>query len=197
MIVMTVLMYISQTMFLVLGILLNFVQAGDYLIYIFIGLGMGFGVLALIPAIINIVLSFIGCFSAPIAHTTSSLVIKLILLPWQALNFYVWLFVVAVCANPWLFLAVPIVIFLGLSTSYLYILSSSSPNIAFIISSLKSKKLRDTGALLCSLIFHFIFILDAVGAIMLSFILKKGSAKPIEKDKSRIPSLINGKDEVQ
>ena len=124
--------------------------------------------LCLLTAITSIVSIFKGNESP--AKTT--MIIKLALIPWYVLNFYLCIMLIAGFLNPWLMLATPIVAAILICSTYIYMLATSLPDIAYLIRLLIKKKIRIKTSLVFAVIFLFIFCLDIIGGLMFYIITK-------------------------
>ncbi|MGN0805802.1 MAG: hypothetical protein ACI4MC_02080, partial [Candidatus Coproplasma sp.] len=102
-------------------------------------------------------------------------IIKLVLIPWYALNFLVCFLLVAGFLNPFLMLAIPLLIGIEVSITYLYMLCSSLQIVSYTIRQIITKRIPLTPMLLVGIIFSFIFVLDIVGSYLLHAELKKHS----------------------
>ena len=76
MIVLTCFLYASSIMLGILFILIRFGISNDTAIFAFMGLGVAFGIVALIVALINAILALIHVFRCSVPPTKTSMVIK-------------------------------------------------------------------------------------------------------------------------
>jgi hypothetical protein len=173
MIVLTCFLYASSIMLGILFILIRFGISNDTAIFAFMGLGVAFGIVALIVALINAILALIHVFRCSVPPTKTSMVIKIVLIPFYLMNFFYWALLAAGFCNPWLMLGVPLIITLGAIITFCYMISTSAPNLFYLFRLGKEKKLKANGYYVTAIVFHFFFILDVVGAIMLDHLLKK------------------------
>ena len=100
------------------------------------------------------------------------MIVKLALIPWYVLNFYLCIMLIAGFLNPWLMLATPIVAAILICSTYIYMLATSLPDIAYLIRTLIKKKIRIKTSLVFAVIFLFIFCLDIIGGLMFYIITK-------------------------
>ena len=125
--------------------------------------------LCLLTAITSIVSIFKGNKSP--AKTT--MIVKLALIPWYVLNFYLCIMLIAGFLNPWLMLAAPVVAALLMCSTYIYMLATSLPDIAYLIRLLIKRKIRIKASVVFAIIFLFIFCLDVIGGLMFYLITRK------------------------
>ena len=108
--------------------------------------------------------------SSPLKTT---LVIKLCLIPWYILNCVISLLMVAGFLNPWLFMAVPLLIAFEVVITYVYMISTTIHSVIYTIKYLHTQKIQPSTQIIVALVLHFIFCLDIIGAIMLNAEMKK------------------------
>ncbi|MGN1373130.1 MAG: hypothetical protein ACI4VK_03665 [Candidatus Coproplasma sp.] len=143
------------------------------------------GVLILIGLCLNVLLIPVGIVAVAFAilNLTSdgknpawvTFIVKLVLIPWYCLNFLVCFMLVAGFLNPFLMLAVPLLIGIEVCITYLYMLCSSLQIISYTVRQLITKRIRLTPTLIVAIVFSFIFVLDVVGSYLLHAELKKYS----------------------
>lgn len=126
-------------------------------------------VILMIMFIPILILSIISIFKGEEFMPKTVMIIKLSLIPWFIINFIFCFFIFVGMLNPWLMIAEPIAIAVMVSITYLYIITTSIPNIGYIIHLLKKKELKITNKLVFSIIFHFFFCFDVLGSILLFF----------------------------
>lgn len=97
----------------------------------------------------------------------ATFIIKLVLIPWFAVNFLVCFLLVAGFLNPWLMLAVPLLIAIEVFITYLYTVCSSLQLAAYTVRQIIKKRISVTPMLIVGLVFSFIFVLDIVGSYLL------------------------------
>ena len=113
----------------------------------------------------------LGCIH--FAHTKASplktaMIVKLCLIPWYVLSFLISVMLVVGFLNPWLMLAIPLLIVCEVAVTYFFMLSTSIHSIAYTVRYLVTNKLKPNAATIVALVFHLLFCLDVVGAIMLN-----------------------------
>ncbi|MGN0813191.1 MAG: hypothetical protein ACI4MQ_06770 [Candidatus Coproplasma sp.] len=144
-----------------------------------------FGVFILVGLCANLILIPVGIVAVAFAIlnlTTDSknpawvtFIIKLVLIPWYCLNFLVCFLLVAGFLNPFLMLAVPLLIGIEVSITYIYMLCSSLQIVSYTIRQIIKKRIALTPMLIVGIVFSFIFVLDIVGSYFLYSELKKYS----------------------
>ena len=95
------------------------------------------------------------------------MVMKLSLIPWYALNFVIGFVFVSIFFNPFMMVAIPVIIALLVSSTYILMLSTSIADIAYCVYNVIKKKWDVSPSLIFSVILLFIFCLDVVGSIVL------------------------------
>lgn len=98
------------------------------------------------------------------------MIIKLYQIPCYIGNYLYWVMVGAGFLNPWLFLAYFFIIGIGVVITYIYMISTSIPNLIYFFKSKILRLEKTTPAEWVAVVFHFIFCLDVIGAIMLYFL---------------------------
>ena len=116
--------------------------------------------------IINVVVSIISSFKGK-DSTKETMVMKLSLIPWYALNFVIGFVFVSIFFNPFMMVAIPVIIALLVSSTYILMLSTSIADIAYCVYNVIKKKWDVSPSLIFSVILLFIFCLDVVGSIVL------------------------------
>ena len=124
-------------------------------------------VVAIVLGIVPFVFAIIGAVKNEKDNTMVTIVLKTLMIPFFAINFYCWYCLVSGLMNPFLFLTIPGVIIIGVAVTYVFMLTTSLPDIIymiiFMIKQKKSlKKLMVGGIFLC-----FCFFLDLVGIVLI------------------------------
>lgn len=130
--------------------------------------GTFLGLNALIfPLVIVIgVFSIISVFKGNESPTKTTMVCKLVLIPWFIINFAMCVVLLAGLLNPFFMFAIPVLIPVMICTTYVYMLATSLPDIAWAIHSLIKSEPINKGLLITSMVLQFFFCLDIAGAIM-------------------------------
>ena len=123
--------------------------------------------------IVNGFCAFLSVFKDHPNPTKNTLIVKLAAIPWYAVNFYFWVGLASGFLNPFLLIALPLVIGLGVVLTYFVMLSTSLYSIAYLIRGLKKQMFPFRPVYVPAAIFHFIFCLDVVGALWLRLLLRK------------------------
>ena len=144
----------------------DFDAGSSGLTLIFVGLGFGAGVLFLVgtPCVVLSITNIIS--KKPKNPHLIIMVIKLALIPFYIVNFYTWLLIVGGFANPWLMIGIPLVMFLGVSFTYLTLIVTSIYNIAYMLRTHKYKE-RNLAPLVVHIFLQLFFISDIVSSIIL------------------------------
>ncbi|MDE7384984.1 MAG: hypothetical protein K2M84_04400, partial [Anaeroplasmataceae bacterium] len=100
----------------------------SFLIVALILMGVSF-----LIGLINTVIAIINIFSDTPSPTRSTMIMKFVLIPWYFLNFFDWLLMVGICANPWLMLAVPLIICMGIGYTFTILLFTNVHNFSYVI----------------------------------------------------------------
>ena len=92
---------------------------------------------------------------------------KLSLIPWYILNFAICVVFSSVFFNPFMMLAIPLIVAFSFGMTYILMLTTSLGDIVYFVKK-KAKKEGELGAAaVVGIVFLFIFCLDVVGAIIL------------------------------
>lgn len=124
-------------------------------------------------SIAGAVISLVSVFKKPENPLKTSMIVKLALIPWYAINFFFCFCLFAGMLNPFLLLAIPVVMFIASCLTYINMAATSLPSLAYFISNSVRNKRKPCGWEIASLIFHFVFCMDAIGAIILYVLDKK------------------------
>lgn len=128
--------------------------------------------------IVNVVFSLVSVFKDDANPTKITMIVKLCLIPWYALNFIFELAFTAIFFNPFTFIAIPVVVAIFVLLTYLLMVTTSIADLAYAMRNTTRKKWRIKASTVFAVIFLFVFCLDVIGAIMLYFKSKKVSADP-------------------
>ena len=161
-------MYICHTPLYILAILTftdvlnNVPHLSEILVNIFVAV-----TIALIPlGIALFVVSIISIFKGKESPSETTMVCKLVLIPWFILNFVFCSCLLMGFLNPFFMIAIPFAFAIMVSTTYCYMIATSMPDIAWFIRLLIKRKVKISALLIFSIIFMFIFCLDIAGGIM-------------------------------
>ncbi len=132
------------------------------LIKVFLGLnGLIFPLLIALT-----VLSIISIFKGNTSPIKTTFICKLVTIPWFILNFAMCTVVIAGLFNPFLMIAIPILIPIMVFTTYLFMFATSLPNIFWTARVFIKRMPMNKGLLIAGTVLLFIFCLDIAGAIM-------------------------------
>lgn len=171
-IILVVTMYLSQIFFDIALILVRSNNFTDEVVMTLIVVGFIVGGVAALVGVIGCLLAIFNIFQKAKNPLTTTMVCKLALIPWYAMNFLLWLIVFAGFCNPWLILATPVVLGIGVAMTYMYVVFTGVHNLSYVIGLVKGGKMQFSAFTIVALVFHFVFVLDVVGAIMLRHALR-------------------------
>lgn len=172
-IVQCIAMYLFQLPFVLMLILARIPNIDLSIISGLMLAGIVLGALIVPISITNIILGFTAFIRKIKIPLKTTMVVKIILIPWYIVNFLVCFLLIAGFLNPWLFLAVPIILSLLIGITYIHLLATSITNICYFIKYHIVNKIAPDGVTIVGIIFHFIFCLDFIGAIILEQKYKK------------------------
>ena len=166
-IVQAALMYLAHIPFCIAFLLKHFIeplydQYMPYLTrpYIFISI-------ALIPVcIVNIILSLVSIRRSDKNPSLLMLILKCALMPWFVLNFAICAVITLGMLNPFLLWAMPLVVSILAFSTYLCMVSTSLPDVAYFAGKLRNKEARMMPQYVLPIVFMFIFCMDAIGALI-------------------------------
>ena len=132
-------------------------------------------VLLLPVCVLLAVFSIISIFKGEEKESPSkiTMIIKLALIPWYILNFVLCAVLLSGFLNPFLMLAIPLAMAIMSVVTYIYMIATSLPDIAYFINRLIKRKIRISGGIIVSIVFLFIFCLDIVGGVIYHLEMKK------------------------
>lgn len=179
-IIQTVLMYVMHLPLYIALILLFLDSKDDSINQMIMPLILTSLILACVVfpiCIINVVFSIISLFKGEYNPSKVTMIVKLALIPWFALNFVFCAVVIMGMLNPWLLIAIPFVIIITASFTYLYMVTTSLPDVAFFIRGVIRKEIKPCALTIVSIVFMFVFCFDIIGA--LTFYLKVRNIKTL------------------
>ena len=132
----------------------------------------------LIASLVLVILAFPLClitagfsiasiFKGDESPAKATMIVKLALIPWYIMNFIFCFVVVAGFMNPFLMIGIPLLIAIMMSTTYLFMLATGLPDIAYVIHRGWKERIKPNGLTITGLVFLFIFCLDTLGGIFL------------------------------
>ena len=99
-------------------------------------------ILILPYSIVCLVMSLVSSFKSDNNPTKSTMIIKLLLIPWFIINFFYCVLIFAGFLNPWMMLLAPVVAFILICITYIFVISTSVFDIEFVINCTIRKKLK-------------------------------------------------------
>ena len=123
---------------------------------------------ALLLDFTSFILAIIGSVKQEDPKTKMTIVIKALMIPFFLLNVTIWFFTVLGEFNPFLMIAIPLTIFLGVGLTYAYMFMTSWPDIIYMIIYTIKNKRRPTLYMVLGIIFEFIFVFDFIGSILIN-----------------------------
>ena len=123
------------------------------------------GVTLVIATLIT-VFSIISIFKGKESPSKVTMIVKCALIPWFVLNFALCVCILGGMMNPFLLWGIPAMMAIMVCATYINMLASSLPDIAWFIRLLIKKKIKISPMLIVSIVFLFIFCLDIAGGIM-------------------------------
>lgn len=119
------------------------------------------------------IFSIISIFKGEESPSKVTMIVKLALIPWYVMNFALCAVLLSGFLNPFLMLAIPLAMAIMSIVTYIYMIATSLPDIAFFINRLIKRKIRISGGIIVSLVFLFIFCLDIVGGVIYHLEMKR------------------------
>lgn len=123
--------------------------------------------------IIGFILAIVAGVRKEVPATVFSMVLKFIMIPFFILNFLFWAFFFLGTLNPFLIAATPFVVLIGVFLTYLVVLMTSLPDVAFTLIELRLYRGCPKKLFVLGVVFSFFFVLDVVGAVILHIAFKK------------------------
>lgn len=114
----------------------------------------------------NLIVAVIGAIKGIKNPSKVTMIHKLVLIPWFIANFVLVALLAAGMLNPFLFFAIPVMIGIAASTTYVYMIGTSLFDVAFFVRSLIKRQINKKAPLIVATIFLFIFCLDIIGSII-------------------------------
>ena len=122
---------------------------------------------AVVLGLTSFVLAIIGGVKNEGPSSLITVIVKACMIPFFGINLYCWLLGISGMLNPFLLMGIPIVGFLGICLTYVFMFTTSAPDIVYtIIFCIRNKK-RPTALMITGVILEFFFLADLVGAILL------------------------------
>lgn len=116
--------------------------------------------------IINAVLAIVSIFKGGENPSKVTMIVKLSLIPWFVLNFYLCVLLMAGFLSPWLLWSAPLMLVILVCSTYCYMLATSLSDIAFFFHKLIKKETKIRAPFVVSIVFMFCFCLDIIGGVI-------------------------------
>ena len=168
-IIQTILMYLAHLP-LYIGLILVRMPSNENLdkaIAILFLIGFILTIVILPIALVNLIMALAGAFNKKDNPCKTTMIVKLVLIPWYIMNFLFCVLIFAGFLNPFLFLFAPIVAVILIFNTYILMLSTSIFDIVYSIRNTIKNHLEINASLVFTNIFLFCFCLDIVGSIIL------------------------------
>ncbi len=124
-------------------------------------------VVAIVLGIVPIVFAVIGAVRNEQPHTMITVVVKTLMVPFFCINCYCWYCLVSGLLNPFLFLTIPGVILIGICVTYAFLLTTSLPDVIYMIIYLIKHKRKPKVLMGLGILFMFGFFIDLVGVVLI------------------------------
>ena len=174
-IIQMILMYLAHLPFYI-GLILIRVpnsEAYDNLIIKLFLIGFILTIVILPFCLANLIMALAGAFNKLDNPCKTTMIVKLLLIPWYIMNFLFCDLLLIGFLNPWLMIFAPVVLCILIFNTYLFMISTSIFDIVYAIRKAIKKELTIKTSLVFTIIFLFSFCLDVVGSIMLYHKSKK------------------------
>jgi hypothetical protein len=122
-------------------------------------------VVCLLIAFLNVTITILNVTKDVPCPYKLTMAVKLAMIPFYVINFLIWAIFVIGTLNPFFIVLLPIIIAFSIISTYFVMLSTSSQNIAYL---LRQFFLQKNLVFLVYAIFHFIFCVDVIVAILLN-----------------------------
>ena len=101
------------------------------------------------------------------------LILKCALMPWFVINFLICGVLCLGMLNPFLLWAMPLVVSILVFSTYLCMVTTSLPDVAYFAGKLRNKEARMMPQYVLPIVFMFIFCMDAIGALIFFITARK------------------------
>lgn len=135
------------------------------LMLIMLGVSLGLG-------LISLIFSIVGSVRGEAPLTKITVVLKAVMIPFFIINIVLWFFLMSGMMNPFLMLGIPVVAVLGVVLTYIYLLTTSLPDVIYTIAFTIKHKRKPSAKLVAGCVLSFFFVLDIVGSILIHRTLK-------------------------
>ena len=171
MLVLTMCAYYAMQMaiFIPMYGILNSKDWGDFN-WTLVGILLGVAVLL---GIFPFVFAIIGAVKNEKPLTMVTVVVKSLMIPFFCINFYAWYNLVAGLMNPFFLLSIPLVICIGICATYIFMLTTSLPDIIYMTIFMIKQKTKPKIFMVIGVICLFFFVLDLPGSVFIHREYKK------------------------
>ena len=134
---------------------------------------IGFLIASIVCSLLTLPLSIVSFIFSLIQKNENqkllktSMIVKLVLIPYYVINFIYCFVLIAVAGNPWMMIGIPFIIFISFFNTYCSVLSTSLHSFVFVLKYLIKNKIKPNPATIVGLVFHFFFCIDVIGGILL------------------------------
>lgn len=130
-------------------------------------------VVALVMGIFPWVFAIIGAIKNENPHTMVTIVVKSMMIPFFCINLLAWVMLVGGLMNPFLLLTIPAVICIGVCMTYVFMLTTSLPEIIYMIIFMIKQKKKPKLFMVIGIVCLFFFVLDIPGSVFIHREYKK------------------------
>ena len=174
-IIQMILMYLAHLPFYIGLILIrvpNSEAYDDIIIRLFL-IGFMLTIVILPFCLANLIMALAGVLNKKDNPCKTTMIVKILLIPWYIMNFLFCDLLLIGFLNPWLMLFMPVVLCVLIFNTYLFMISTSIFDIVYAIRKAIKKELPVKASLIFTILFLFSFCLDVIGSIMLYIKSKK------------------------
>mgnify|MGYP003294118952 CR=1 FL=1 len=119
------------------------------------------------PIPVLLIFSSINCAKQNANPCKDVFIVKCALIPFFIINFVFCIVGVSAALNPFLFLAIPVIIFIEVIHTYILTISTGIPSVLYSIKAIIKDKNKNRGLIITGIILSFFFCIDAIGALLL------------------------------
>lgn len=130
-------------------------------------------ILGILGSIINVIICIVRAAFDHASPYKVTFICKLVMIPWFIINFFLCLLIILGSLNPFLMIAIPVLLVIMVSNTYMVMLAISVPNVIYFLRNFIKNKEELTAWKVAAIIFHFIFCLDIAGSAILLATSKK------------------------
>ena len=146
---------------------------------------------------VNILLSVVSVFKGETSPSKTVMTVKLALIPWYILNFLMCFTISALFFNPFVILALPIVVAYTVGITYFFMISTSLPDVAYYLHKTQIKKQIVPASHVIPVILLFFFGVDVIGSIAFHVQNKESATAPSAATAPSLPIAEKGVDKIK